>query len=46
MPVEELHHESSEALECARNPDRRADLNEHATGSLDIDLEFSRLVDR
>jgi len=45
MPVEELHHQSSEALESARNSNSRADLNEHAAGGLDVDLELARLVD-
>jgi hypothetical protein len=45
VPVEELHHETSEALERARYPHGRADLDEHAAGSLDVDLKLPRLVD-
>jgi hypothetical protein len=45
MPVEELHHKSSEALERAWNSDSRADLDEHAACGLNVDLKLAGLVD-
>jgi hypothetical protein len=43
--VEELHHQTSEPLECARNADRWVYFNKDAFGSMNIDLEFASLVD-
>jgi len=45
MSMEELHHQPRESLESARDPDRRADADEHVLGGLDVDLELARLVD-
>lgn len=43
--VQELHHQSGEPLECARDAHRGADFNQDALGGMDIDLQLSRLVD-
>ena len=46
MPVQQLHHQTSKALEGSRNAHCGADPDEHVACSLDVDLELARLVDR
>lgn len=43
--VQQLHHQTGEALERARDADGRADLDEDALGRVDVDLKLARLVD-
>jgi hypothetical protein len=38
MPVQQLDHETCEALECSRYTNRRAHLNEHVLSRLYVDL--------
>lgn len=42
--VKQLHHQAGEALEGAGDADRGRDLDEHALGGLDVDLQPARLV--
>jgi hypothetical protein len=44
--VEELDHQSGEALEGSRDADGRRDLDEDTLGGVDVDLELAGLVDR
>lgn len=44
--MEQLHHQTGEALECSGNPDRRADLDQYSLCRVDEDLQFPGLVDR
>lgn len=46
MPVEQLHHQTSKALEGSRDAHCGADPDEDVTCSLDVDLELARLIDR
>jgi len=46
VPMEELHHQTSKALECPRNAHRRANLNEDVLRCLYVYLEFAGLVNR
>ena len=43
-PMEQLDHESREALECARDADVRIDLNQYALCGVDVDLEPTSFV--
>lgn len=43
--MQELHHQTRETLECSWDTDGRVDLDEHSLAGLDVDLEFSSLVD-
>ena len=45
MSVQQLHHQTSEALECTWDAHSGADPDEDVAGSLDVDLELARLVD-
>lgn len=45
MPVQQLHHQTSEALECTRDAHSGADPDEDIARSLDVDLKLARLVD-
>lgn len=45
MAMEQLDHQTSEALECSRNADSWAHANEHVFGGLYVDLKLARLVD-
>lgn len=45
MPVQELHHQTSEALECTWDAHSGADTDEDVACSLDVDLELARLID-
>jgi len=45
MSVQQLHHQTSEALECTWDTHGGADTNEDVARSLDVDLELARLVD-
>jgi hypothetical protein len=45
MPVQELDHKTGKSLERTRDAHCRADPDEHILGSVDVDLEFARLVD-
>lgn len=45
MPVQQLHHQPSEAFECTWDAHGGADTDEDVTCSLDVDLELARLVD-
>jgi len=45
VSVQELDHESGEALEGTGNAHCRADPDEHVLGGVDVDLELARLVD-
>lgn len=45
MSVEQLHHQTSESLECSRNADCWADADQHILRRLNVDLELARLVD-
>ena len=42
--MEKLDHEPSEALEGARYPHCRADLDEHSFGGVNVDLKLSSFV--
>lgn len=44
--VQQLHHQAGKTLESARNPDGRIDFDEDALGGMDVNLQFTRLVDR
>ena len=46
MSVQQLHHQTSEALECTWNAHCEADPDEDILRSLDVDLEFAGLIDR
>lgn len=43
--MEQLHHETGEALERSGNADRRADLDQYTLCGVDEDLQFPGLVD-
>lgn len=43
--MEQLDHQTSEALECSRNADRRADFDEDPFGGVDVNLQSAGLVD-
>lgn len=43
--MEQLHHETSESLECPRDADGWADSDEHVLGRLNVNLELAGLVD-
>jgi hypothetical protein len=43
--MQELDHETGEALEGSRYADGRADLDENAFGGVDVDLELAGFVD-
>lgn len=43
--VQELHHQTGEALKGTRNAHRRAHLDEHALGRVDVNLQFAGFVD-
>lgn len=43
--MEELDHEAGETLEGSRNTDGGVDFDEDSLGGLDVDLEFTGLVD-
>jgi hypothetical protein len=45
MPVQELHHQTSEALECTWDAHSGADTDKDVACSLDVDLELARLID-
>jgi hypothetical protein len=45
VSVEQLYHETSEALKCSGDADRRADSDEHVLVRLDVYLEPAGLVD-
>ena len=45
VTVQQLHHQTSEALEGTRNADGGVDLDKHAPSGLDVDLQLTRLVD-
>jgi hypothetical protein len=45
QPVKQLHHQSSEALERSRNPNRRAHFDQHVLLRVDVDLQLAGLVD-
>ena len=40
-----MNHETGESLEGTRDADRRTDFDEDALGGVDVDLEFTGLVD-
>ena len=44
--MEELNHETSESLEGTWDTDCRTDFDEDTLRGVDVDLEFSCLVDR
>jgi len=44
--MKELNHETGESLEGTRDADCRADFDEDTLSGVDVDLEFSCLVDR
>lgn len=44
--VEQLDHQPSKALECARNANRGRNFDQHTLGGGDVDLEPTGLVDR
>jgi hypothetical protein len=44
--MEELNHETGESFEGTRDTDCRTDFDEDAFGSVDVDFEFTSLVDR
>lgn len=44
--MQELDHEPSKALECARYPDCRADFDEDSSCGMDIDLQLPGFVHR
>ena len=46
MSVQQLHHQTSEALECTWDAHSGADPDEDVACSLDVDLEFAGLIDR
>lgn len=46
MPVQQLHHQASKALECTGDAHGGADPDEDVLCSLDVDLELASLVDR
>jgi hypothetical protein len=46
VSMEQLHHETSKALESSGNADCRADPNKHVLVGLNVNLELARLVDR
>ena len=43
--MKELHHETGKSLEGSRDADGGRDLDQHAFGGVDVDLELSSLVD-
>lgn len=43
--MEELNHQTSETLKSSRNSHGRGNLDQHALCSVDVDLQFSSLVD-
>lgn len=45
VAVQQLDHETSEALKGTRDAHGGIDLDEHAASSLDVDLQLARLVD-
>lgn len=44
--VEQLDHQTGEALEGTRNADGGRDFDEDALGGVDVDLELAGLVER
>ena len=44
--MEELDHQASKPLECARDSHGWADLYKHILCGLDVDLELARFIDR
>lgn len=44
--MQELDHKTGETLESTRNTHGRRNLDEHALGGVDVDLESAGLVDR
>lgn len=45
-PVQQLHHQAGEALECTRDADGRRDLDQNIFRRQDVDLELASFVDR
>lgn len=45
-PVQQLHHQASESLECPGYPHRGRHLDQDALGRVDVDLQPAGLVDR
>jgi hypothetical protein len=45
VSVKQLHHQTSEPLECSRNAHSRRDSDEDVLRSLDVDLQPAGLVD-
>lgn len=44
--MQQLYHETSEALECSGYSHGGVDFDENIFGGLDVDLELAGLVDR
>ncbi len=46
MPVQQLHHKTSESLERSRDAHSRADPDEDVACGLDVDLKLACLINR